>query len=171
MRLRTSLTLLFLVALLVAGSVVGWRLVTEDAPELGADDPACEEDRVKSDSKLRAGQVRVNVYNAGSIDGLASTTMRSLSRRGFVEGVVDNAPASMRAQNVLLLDPQPKSGPVRLVAAQFDGDVVIRQDRDDPGDGVDVFVGDRFRGLDDKAKTFVTVQSDTEVCVSTTGTP
>jgi len=171
MRLRTSLTLVVLVALLVGGSFYGWRLLTENPPDLGAD-PTCEEEQqVATDRKLRAEEVRVNVYNAGSIDGLASTTMRSLSRRGFVEGVVDNAPENTKARNVLLLDPQPKSAQVQLVAAQFAGDVVIRRNRDDLGDGVDVFVGGRFRGIDDKAKTFVTVRGDTEECASTTGTP
>jgi len=169
MRLRTSLTLMTLVALLVAGSVVGWRLLTSNAPGLGSDDPACEDQAAPEDTKLRATDVRVNVYNAGSISGLASSTMRSLSRRGFVEGVVDNAPGRTKADNVLLLDPQPKSAPVRLVAAQFEGDVVTRRVREDLGEGVDVIVGDRFRGLNDAARTFVTVRGDTEACVEPTG--
>ena len=167
MRLRTSLTLMFLVGLLVAGSVVGWRLVTEDAPDIGAGSD-CVNQQVSSKTTVRSNEVRINVYNAGSIDGLASTTMRSLSRRGFVEGVVGNAPAGIKAQNVLLLDPQQKSAAVRLVAAQFDGDVVIRRRSDDLREGVDIFVGNGFRGVDNAAKTSLTVRETTEECVPTT---
>ena len=166
MRLRTSLTLMFLVGLLVAGSVVGWRLVTEDAPDLRGG-PDCVNERVETETTLRSRQVRVNVYNAGSIDGLASSTMRSLSRRGFAEGVIGNAPANTKADNVLLLDPQPKSPPVRLVAAQFAGAVVVRRRADDLSEGVDIFVGNGFRGVDGAAKTSMTVRETTEECVPT----
>ena len=166
MRLRTSLTLVVLVGLLVAGSVVGWTLVTEDAPELGGSSD-CVNQQVNSKTTLRSDDVRINVYNAGSIDGLASTTMRSLTRRGFVEGVVGNAPARTKAKNVLLLDPQPGSPPVRLVAAQFEGAVDIRRRSDDLSEGVDVLVGNGFRGVDGAAKTSMTVRETTEECVPT----
>lgn len=170
MTLRTPLTLLILVILCVAGTVIGWRLLTQDAPALDAGSSrgaACDDRQLSSGSKLRSRQIQINVYNAGSISGLADATMRSLSRRGFVAGVVDNAPGRAQAQNVLVLDPEPKSASVRLVAAQFNGDVVVRKRADDLNDGVDVIVGDDFQGIDQKAKTSLSVQSSTDVCVPT----
>ena len=158
MTVRTPLTLLALVGLLVVGSVLGWRLLTQEAPPLDAGRSECD-DQQPAKTELRSEDVRVNVYNAGSISGLASTTMRSLSGRDFVEGTVENAPAGTKARNVLLLDPDPKSAPVRLVAAQFRGDVVVRRQGNDLSEGVDVFLGDDFQGLDEGAATSLTLRS------------
>ena len=166
MSLRTPLTLLALVGLLVVGSFLGWRLLTEEAPPLDGGRSECVAQQSGGQTELRSDEVRVNVYNAGSISGLASTTMRSLSRRDFLEGTVDNAPAGTKAQNVLLLDPAPKSPPVRLVAAQFKGDVVVRRHGDDLGEGVDVLVGDGFRGLDEDAATSLTLRNRTDECAT-----
>ena len=52
MRLRTSLTLVVLVGMLVAGSIVGWRLVTEDAPDIGAGSD-CVNQQVETETTLR----------------------------------------------------------------------------------------------------------------------
>lgn len=174
MSLKTPLTLVVLVILCVAGAALGWRLLTQDAPPLDAGSArgtACKDRELDSGTKLKSSQIRVNVYNAGSISGLANTTMRSLSRRGFVAGVVDNAPAKTNAQNVVVLDPEPKSASVRLVAAQFKGDVDVRKRADDLSDGVDVIVGDDFQGIDADAKTSLSVQSNTNVCVPSDRAP
>jgi len=166
--LKTPITLLFLVVTLMAASVFGWRLLSEDAPplsDLTAPDPTCRTKQIGSGSELRSNQITVNVYNAGSVSGLADSTMRSLNRRGFLPGLVENAPAKTRASNVLVLDPQPKSASVRLVTTQFDGRVEVRRNSDDLADGVDVFVGDDFQGFDADAKTSVAVRNRTAVCI------
>jgi hypothetical protein len=163
MTLKTPLTLVVLVGLLVTGSVLGWRLLTQDVPPLDTGSSECEP-AANTDTEVRAEEVRVNVYNAGSISGLASTTMRSLSRRDFIEGAVDNAPAGTKAKSVLLLDPEPKSAPVRLVAAQFEGDVVVRRKSEDLGEGVDVVLGDGFRGLDEDAPTSIQLRNRSDEC-------
>jgi len=160
--LRTTLTLAVLVAVLVAGSVVGWRLATEDLPGFGTGGGDCRTEQVES--KLTSDEVTVNVYNAGTISGLASSTMRSLGRHGFIAGIVENAPPGTRAKNVVLLDPEPKSAEVRLVKQQFKGKVDVRGRSDDLSDGVDIILGDGFKGVDDKAKDSVTVTTETEVC-------
>ncbi|MBA2532529.1 MAG: LytR C-terminal domain-containing protein [Nocardioidaceae bacterium] len=168
MTLKTPITLLFLVLMLMVASVYGWRLLSEDAPplsDLTAPEPTCRTKQISSGSQLRSNQVTVNVYNAGSISGLADSTMRSLTRRGFLSGLVENAPAKTRTNNVLVLDPQPKSASVRLVTTQFDGRVEVRRNSDDLADGVDVFVGDDFQGFDANAKTSVAVRNRTNVCV------
>lgn len=170
MTLKTPLTLVVLVSLCVVGTVYGWRLLTQDAPPLDAGsfrDSGCSDRQLDSGSKLKSSQVQVNVYNAGSISGLASETMRALSRRGFVAGVVDDAPASTKAQNVVVLDPEPKSASVQLVAEQFNGEVVVRKRADDLSDGIDVIVGDNFQGIDKQAETSLSVQRNTDVCVPT----
>ncbi len=168
MTLRTPLTLVALAVLCVAGTVLGWRLLTQEAPgiDVGSTrDAGCKDRQISSGAKLRSTQIQVNVYNAGSVSGLANTTMRSLSRRGFVAGVVENAPTKSEPPNVLVLDPEPKSPSVQLVVGQFKGEVEVRKRANDLSDGVDIILGDGFRGIDDKARTSLSVRSRTDVCV------
>ncbi len=171
MRLRTGLTLVVLVGLLVAAVVVGWRLLTTNIPLLNAAQPTCSNEKLPSGSRLESSQVTVNVYNSGSISGLANATMLSLNRRGFGAGVVADAPPRIKAKNVTIFDPRPKAPSVRLVKQQFAGKVAVRKRRADISAGVDVVVGDKFAGLAPKAATSLRLRGTTRVCVDVTPTP
>jgi hypothetical protein len=170
--IRTPLTLIALVGVLVVGLMVGWRLATKEAPSLrestASSEPSCEVRQLPAGSTLRAGQVTVNVLNSGTTPNLAGDTMRALTRRGFEGGVTGNAPDGVRAASVLILDPNPKASQVRLVARQFGRRIEIRRPAEDADPAaVDIIVGNGFdsRDLDRNAPTSMKVKGTTDVCV------
>jgi hypothetical protein len=170
---RTPLTLVALIAVLVFGLTVGWRLLTEDVPSLrestGTGEPSCRVQELKAGSTLRAAQVTVNVLNSGSTPNLAGDTMRALTRtRGFEGGLTGNAPQGVRAESVTILDPDPESAQVRLVAKQFERRPKIEESDDNDPAAVDIIVGNDFKpssGIDRDAPTSMTVRGKTDVCV------
>jgi hypothetical protein len=168
-RLRTPLTLLVLVGVVVGAGWYGWSQVQEplDSP-FGDSSKECVKRTVEEGRTLRPGQVVVNVYNAGSRDGLASTTLDALVRRGFVRGTSSNAPRRVNVAAVAVIDGDPDSAAARLLRAQFRGPVPLHR-RPDLGDtGLDVVVGNDYRGLRANAPRSATVRSDTDVCVPPT---
>jgi hypothetical protein len=163
--IRTPVTLVVLIALLVVGLLVGWRLATADAPSLrdstGTNDRSCQKQEFEAGSTLRAPQVTVNVLNSGTTPNLAGDTMRALTRRGFEGGTTGNAPDGVRAASVLILDPNPDYTDVRLVAKQFGRGLQIKKpSRDNDPFAVDIIVGNDFRAseIDDNAPTVMKVK-------------
>lgn len=170
--IRTPLTLVALALVLVVGLMIGWRLATADAPSLRestiSSEPSCEMQKLDAGSKLRAGQVTINILNAGTTPNLAGDTMRALLKRGFDGGRTGTAPEGVRAKGVLILDSSPKSPPVRLVAKQFGGGVPVRKPAEDSDPAaIDIIVGNDFRTrqIDKSAPTSLKVKVTTEVCV------
>jgi len=169
---RTPFTLALLIAVLIFGLMVGWRLLTEEVPSLrestGTSEPSCQVREFKAGSTLDAGQVTVNVLNSGSTPNLAGDTMRALTRRGFEGGLTGNAPQGVRADSVVILDPDPKSDQVRLVAKQFDKRPKVEKSTADDPAAVDIIVGNDFRlsrDLDRDARKSMKVRGTTDVCV------
>ena len=164
MKWKTPITLLTLVVILVAGAYFGWRGAMTPAPDdvsnsepaTPTEEPGCTKvTKVQQGKRVNAEDVLVNVYNAGSVTGLATETLAALEDKGFRPGVADNAPPGATATNVTILAKSRRDPEVRLVALQFKGKVTFGSD--DPGSGVDVVVGDQFDSIDSKAKTvFVT---------------
>jgi LytR cell envelope-related transcriptional attenuator len=169
---RTPFTLVLLIAVLIFGIMAGWRLLTEEVPSLrestGTSEPSCQVREFKAGSTLDAGQVTVNVLNSGSTPNLAGDTMRALTRRGFEGGLTGNAPQGVRADSVVILDPDPKSSQVRLVAKQFDERIDVEKSSDNDPAAVDIIVGNDFRvssGIDHDAPTSMKVKGTTDVCI------
>lgn len=165
MNLRTPITLAVLLLALLIGAGYGWSQVDAPFENPFAKPPPCVSQRIDGGEKLTRAQVVVNVYNAGSRDGLATSTLRSLAKRGFARGAAANAPERLQVATVTLLDPDPKAADVRLVRGQFKGKVEVRG-RPDLGDaGVDVVVGNGYQGLKRVGPKSVRVDSGEEVCV------
>jgi LytR cell envelope-related transcriptional attenuator len=170
--IRGPLTLVALVVVLVVGLTVGWRLATDDVPSLrestGSSEPSCRMQELDAGSTLRVAQITVNVLNSGSTPNLAGDTMRALTKRGFEGGVTGNAPQGVRADRLAILDPDPKSSQVRLVARQFDGRIDVTKSSEGDPAAIDIIVGNDFRvssGFDDSAPTEMKVKGTTDVCV------
>lgn len=167
---KSPLTLLVLVLMVAAAFVVGWRLATEPVPStvVEADERrkrSCKPETLRPGDSLQISQVRVNVYNAGTVPGLAESTLTELVQRGLLPGRTGNAPADVDTQETLLLDPDPDSAAVKLVKKQLKRPVQVRKVADDLTEGVDVIVGDQAQGLRKGSPTQVQVKAATTICV------
>jgi hypothetical protein len=166
---KAPLTLLVLVLMVAAAFVVGWRLATEPVPSTVTAEEGrkktCTSQTLRPGDKLRTSQVTVNVYNAGTIAGLADSTQADLLSRGLLPGRTGNAPDAINTQQTLLLDPEPDSAAVKLVKKQLKRPVEVRRVADDLSAGVDVIVGDDTQGLRQGSPRQIEVKTSTTICV------
>lgn len=175
-RTKGAVTLVVLALLFTGGIVVGLRLVTAPIPELELENetsgPTCKETTLRPGSDLAREQVTVDVYNAGTVSGLASQTQRRLSRYDYQRGVIGNADdLGVHARNVTIVTDDPGGAMARLLRQQFRGHVrVIKGEKAESG-GISVVVGDRFVGLNRRAKPTVPVREKLEVCVPIESNP
>lgn len=143
----TTTTLLVLVGILVVAGYVGYRQLTAPLPG-GTDAVASTCEDVSAGDLVRAEDVTVSVFNAGSRAGLAGKTQTQLTGRGFIPGDLGNAPDDLaKVRFVRVLAPRTDDPAARLVASQFGPSTLLQRSDTDLGPGVDVVVGDRFSGL------------------------
>jgi hypothetical protein len=168
-KVKTPLTLLVLVLMVAAAFVVGWRLATQPVPSTVEVEEggkrSCKTQTVRPGDSLRLSQITVSVYNAGTIPGLAESTLTALVERGLLPGKTGNAPADVDTENTLLLDPRPDSAVVKLVKKQLKRPVEVRKLAEDLTAGVDVIVGDDTQGLRKGSPKKIEVKEATTVCV------
>ena len=148
-RVLSAVTLLVLCGILALFAVVGWRSLTAAGPwsDAGPTAADCVEGLAKGDL-VRTTDVTVSVYNAGTRSGLAGRTQEELLARGFLPGDLGNAPDDVAGvKRVAVLAPSKDDPAAVLVARQFGARTEVRK-HEDVGSGVDVVVGDRFRGLE-----------------------
>ncbi len=174
MRLRTPLTLLVLLGILLGGAWYGWATITspdEDEPTARPvrAEPTCSTSQVyKKGTRIKAKTITVNVYNAGLISGLAGDTLEALVDQGFRRGNADNAPLGVNARNVTIVTNADNSPQVSLVARQFEGPV--RVIKGDPiAKGVTVIVGDAFVGVDYGAERKLVLKRKVTTCTAADG--
>lgn len=171
MNLRTPITMLVLLAILLGAAYFGWRTVVSPGGD-GKDDTANPSEKsgctdrtsFEKGQRFRAGDIRINVYNAGSRSGLAGDTLERLSSRGFKAGVSDNAPDGITASNVTVMSPTPRAPQVRLVVRQFRGKVEVTTGPS-LAPGIDVAVGDNFVGVDASAPKELRLRKRVITCV------
>ncbi len=175
MNWRTPITMVVLLGVLLGAAYYGWRTVINPgsgdattAPTTTG--PTCEKKTViKKGQRITARDVVVNVYNAGQRAGLASETLDELVNKGFKRGVAANAPSNIAAgRNVTVILPGGQGAPqTRLVRNQFIGKVTyLKSASITPG--VDVIVGESFRGVAAHARTFVRVNRAVTECTPAT---
>ena len=151
--LLTAVTLVVLVGLVAAGGYYGYQALfapVGSAAAGGPDGQACEAGLRKGET-VRTRDVTVTVLNAGTRSGLASQVQEQLVERGFIAGGTDNAPDGQRVRFVRVLAPSRQDPAARLVAAQFGKQTLVQRSGADFGPGVDVVVGDRYKGLEKDA--------------------
>jgi hypothetical protein len=167
--ITTTITMLVLCGVLVLGAVWGWRSLFADLPAEEASaprpsGPSCTTEEVDAGQRLRSSQVRVSVFNGGNRSGLADETMSRLANRGFKRGAVGNAPSDVNVRRVEVWSTQENDAEARLVARQFGKRLKVTVSDQDLGPGVDVIVGNAFRGFV-KGPRSVKVRAPEEVCV------
>ena len=163
-RLRTPLTLLVLLGLLVGAA---WYAVRElQAPAQLSPPGHCTPAPVKVAPKgaaavVRLNQVRVTVFNApGGRAGLASATSSTLQNRGFQTGAAGNdREAFTGIAQVRAADRRLPS--VALVLAQVPGATFQKITKNDAS--VELVLGPRFRSLAPKYPTAVQITTKSAV--------
>jgi hypothetical protein len=162
-----------LLGVLLGAAYYGWNTIVNPDDDNKADksddakQTTCKHQTViKKGQQIQSNQVTVNVYNAGNRSGLAGETLNLLVAKGFKRGVADNAPEDITTwgnASVVLAGGagEPTS---RLVHNQFLG-LVKYVDGPELARGVDVIVGDNFRGVKPDSQTFVRVNRKVETCV------
>lgn len=169
---RGPVTLLFLVAVLAGAAWFGWRTVLSTAEPIAR--PGCSTPTPGTQQRAVAKNVTVNVYNAGTREGMATRTSRQLQAQGFTIGTVGNEPTDSRLAKTktAAVRGRDKSAPeVALLAVQVKKSHprIVADDR--KKSSVDLVVGDGFKGLDKKAPKAVTVQSTAPICRTPSATP
>jgi len=180
---KTPITLLVLTGILLGAAYYGWTSLSapSEKPDTSSatsasNAPSAKEPRCTTVKRFSKGQsiaaedVIVNVFNAGSIPGLASETLDSLVDKGFEQGAADNAPIDFAATNVTIVTKKRDSPAVRLVAMQFQGTVRFA-DRPDLAPGVDVVVGDDFLSVDLEAQRILRLKRPVTTCTTVKRTP
>ena len=165
----SAVTMVVLIALLVAGAWYGWQSLSAPLPGGDAEPerrnakPRCDEGVARGDL-VSTEDVTVSVYNAGSRSGLADLTLSELTARGFIRGDAGNAPEELESVQFVRVLAKAKDDPTaELVALQFGADTLVQETGEDLGPGVEVVVGDDFPGLVD-APTEIKARRATSGC-------
>lgn len=163
--ITTGITLLVLVVIVVAAAAYG---VQQALAPVGGDDSeqstACHPRTLSKGQRIRARQIVVSVFNAGSRSGLADTTLARLSNRGFRAGSSGNAPEGTSVRVVQVWTTQQDDLAARLVARQFGAKTPVRVVSTDLGPGIDVVVGNGLQRLV-KASTVLAVTKSASACL------
>jgi hypothetical protein len=165
-RITTGVTLVVLV--IVLGGMAAYGIKTALAPLPGGKSSSKEpcsstEKRVKE--FLKRSEVQVSVYNAGTRSGLAGQTLDKLEAAGFKAGNAGNAPGTADVRRAVVWTTQPNDYSAKLVAASLGHGTRIEETDADLGPGIDVIVGNKFRGLDKKAPTQIRLPKPISTCI------
>lgn len=165
---RTPITLLILLGVLLYGAWWGYTNIIRKTPEAA---PApCVQQTLKK-GKLKSSQVTVKIFNGGQRIGLAGDVARAMRGKGFKVGLTDNTQEQIGKTVIVGAD---KKAPEVIFVKTFFKSAEIRADKSKENDRtVDILVGNDYRGFNKKAKNTYTVKAKT-VCLpaqSTSATP
>ena len=166
-RIRGPLTLLVLVGLLAGAAWFGYKTVL-DTPEPVAV-RVCTTPDADGKQRIAASQVKINVYNAGDVGGLAGDVSSDLRERGFKIGTVTNAPKDAKDRPVEVHGRNKDAPEIQLVLKHLVKPRFVADGR--PEAEVDVFVGTEFAGLQKNAPTSLEVKSSFSTCRTATAVP
>jgi hypothetical protein len=166
--LTTAVTLIVLVAILLLGGYYGAKSLFAPLPgdkPSASSSAGCKNTDVKKGQKIRARQVQVSVFNAGTRAGLAEQTQDKLHKRGFQRGEVGNAPSDAEVKRAQVWTTRRHDAAARLVAKQLGSGAPVKFVDRNLGPGVDVVVGNNFHHLA-QVKSFIVVKRAGSACVS-----
>jgi LytR cell envelope-related transcriptional attenuator len=161
---RTPITLLILLGVLLYGAWWGYHNIIQPVPKTPP--PPCVEQTVTK-GQLQSGQVIVKVYNGGDRRGLAGDVGRSLRRKGFKVALTTNTVEKI--SKTVIVGAQPNNPEVLFVKSFFK-DSVVRADKRTDG-SVDVLVGNKYGGFNKDAKSSYAVKAKTVCLPSQTPSP
>ncbi|MGY2877107.1 hypothetical protein ACVW00_004297 [Marmoricola sp. URHA0025 HA25] len=156
-RLLTGATLMGLVVVVCVMAVWGYHAATapigDTSSGSSSDGPTCAPQDQTVTKYVRRSDVTVSVYNAGERAGRAQETMDLLEHAGFKPGEVNNAPDGVEAQRAAVYSTKDDDPAAELVAKALGKKTQVVHSDEALGPGVDVVIGDRFKGLDAAAPT------------------
>jgi hypothetical protein len=142
--LRAAVTLLVLVGFVSFAALYGWRAITGEAADEDAAAQQCLP-AAPADGPP-PGEVQVNVYNATTRSGLASSTAGELRERGFVILDVANDPLARQIDGTAEVRANPaQQAAANVVLAQLPDAVFVPDQRAEPT--IDLVLGDAFQSL------------------------
>jgi hypothetical protein len=159
-RMRSAITLLCLLVVLLIGVAWAWSAVSEPFPER-EQAAICASTVVAAGEKVYPDQVTVSVLNAGTSEGLADRTMTSLVAAGLDEGELGNA-KDAKVSGVEIWADDVDSPAVKLVMSFLGRDAEVVR-RDTPLPGVNVVVGEEFPGVTN-GREFVSTDEEATIC-------
>ncbi len=156
---RTPLTLLLLLGVLLYGAWWGYNNIIQPVPP--APEPPCVEQTLAK-GQLKTSQITVRIFNGGDRKGLAAEVGRSLRGKGFKVALTTNT--QERVQKTVIVGASPDAPEVKFVKT-FLKDAVVRTEAAKAIDhSVDILVGNRYGGFNKKAKTTYKISS-ASVCL------
>lgn len=162
-QIKTPLTLLVLLGLLLYGGWWGYHKVLEPPPP--PPPTPCVPQSVEK-GQVRSSQVTVRVFNGGKTRGLAGDVGAGLKSRGFKVTTVANTDQSVAETQII--GAKADNPEVKLVAGFFKKAKIKADGRSDRS--VDVLVGDKYGGFNKNAKTTIKV-TDKTVCLPSEAEP
>jgi len=165
-RARSAATLGVLVVLCLLGILLGIRALTADLPTdplVESSTEQCETRTVAKGKKIRASEVTVSVYNAGSKAGAASKVMKELQTRGFAPGESGNAPKGTDVVRAQVWAESRKNSAALLVARHLGDGIRVFGGRQVLGPGIVVVVGNDLGKLPPGPKQ-TTAARPTKIC-------
>jgi len=165
-KITTAVTLVVLLIVLAGMAVYGFKSALAPLPGGEAsDDPTCSGTEKEVQKFLKRSEVQVSVYNAGTREGLAGQTLEKVEAAGFRGGNSGNAPGNADVRRAVVWTTEPNDMSARLVALAFGPGTRVEVTETDLGPGVDVLVGNRFKGLNKKAPQRIRLPRPIETCV------
>lgn len=155
--LRTAVTLLVLVGVMVAAAYFGWQRIAGEGEE---DDTTAESCVPAADVAVPApADVEINVYNATNRSGLAADVADLMRERGFVVAEVANDPLGKAIEGTAEIRGNPaQQGAAALLTTTVPESVFVPDDRE--ANTLDVVLGEAFTEL---------AAADTQVSAPTPG--
>jgi hypothetical protein len=166
-RVVTAVTLVVLLVVLCVMAALGVTQALKPFPssKKSADPTTCTNPQKQVQEVLTRQDVQVSVFNAGDRSGLAGETLDQLESAGFTAGNAGNAPGSARVKRAVVWTTKDDDYSAKLVALAFGPKTQVEVTKTDLGPGVDVLVGNGFRGLDKKAAKRIKLPKPVETCI------
>lgn len=123
--------------------------IEDDEP--AASSTTCAPEDQQIEQFVRRAQVTVSVYNTGKRSGRARAALEMLETAGFRPGEIGNGAKGDRVVRAEVRTTDPEDPAAKLVALALGKNAAVVRTDEDYGPGIDVFIGDRFGGLDKRA--------------------
>jgi len=143
--LRSGVTMLLLVGLVLGGALFGWKAVNSDSSATTSTAAPNAVECGVPPAAVTPAELQVNVYNGTSRNGLAAATAEQVTAQGFVVLGIDNDPKGERITDVAVIRGAENSASAYLLMAYVPGATFTPDGRADGT--LDLVVGDLFQAI------------------------